>query len=526
MPTIDVAVPCYNYARYLRDAVESILTQSHKDLRVLIIDNGSQDASGDVARQLAAEDARVGVKVFERNIGQHACYNAGIDWASGDYFFLLDADDLLTPGSLERGVAIMEENTDIVFSYSTELFMGLDGEHRPAPDTSPCEAAWSVISGEDFVRRRCGDPRNIVGAPTVLRRNSAQKRIGHYRASLPYTDDLEMWLRLATVGSVAKANVPQGIRRVHASQASEPYREVPARDFAERVAAFESFFTHEGAAMPQAHELLRLVKTTIGMEVFWYGLGRHREGDRANAVRCVTYGIKLYPLATVPRLFKWLASGEVSLQEAGAYLRALVPGARRARRPHDGWGSGAAQIRQPSRRTLRGRPVDQIAVCVIIAARNAQDTIAKAVRSALAQDHVQRGLRRGRLLSRSYRIGRLVGAGRQRTPAHPDGEAKSRPGRGAQPGARPLRRTVLLRARCGRLHAAWTDGSPDRKPGRRLGSDRRRHHHSAGRGAAQLRAPARRRCRRRACAGCGKLPAGQYFPPRAAARRTGLSEAP
>ena len=326
IPTVDIAVPCYNYARFLRDAVESILKQSFRDLRVLIIDNGSHDASGDVARRLAAEDERVDMRVFTRNIGPHGCYNAGLDWASADYIFLLDADDLLTPGSLERGVAIMEQNNNIAFSYSAELFMGLGDDAHSVPSIAPKPMEWRITPGAEFVRQRCCDPRNIVGAPTVLRRTSAQKRIGHYRASLPYTDDLEMWLRLATVGDVAEANTPQGIRRVHGAQASEAYREVPARDFVERIAAFESFFAHEGAAMADAGEMLALVRKTIGEEVFWYGRGRHREGDRANAALCIKYGLELYPLANVPRLLKWLLSGEASLHEAGVYLSTLVPG--------------------------------------------------------------------------------------------------------------------------------------------------------------------------------------------------------
>jgi GT2 family glycosyltransferase len=326
MARIDVAIPCYNYARFVRDAAESVLTQSFRDVRVLIIDNGSQDASLDVARALAAEDDRVEIRSFPQNIGPHGCYNAGVDWASGDYFFLLDADDLLTPGSLERGVAIMEQNAEIAFVYSKELFMDMDGKYNIPPAEAPGELACRLIPGDEFVRQRCHDPRNIVGAPTVLRRTSAQKKIGHYRPSLPYTDDLEMWLRLATLGAVAEANMPQGIRRVHMSQASEPYRAVPVRDFAERVAAFESFFAHEGAAMPDARELLAVVKKTIGMEVFWYGRGRHREGDRANAACCIEYSLKLYPVATAPRLLKWLLSGEVSLHDAGTYLSALIPG--------------------------------------------------------------------------------------------------------------------------------------------------------------------------------------------------------
>jgi len=329
MPTVDVAVPCYNYARFLRDAVESILTQSHRDLRVLIIDNGSTDGSHDVARRLAAEDDRVGLRSFARNAGRHAAYKAGVDWASGDYFFLLDADDLLTPGSLERGVAIMEQNAEIAFAYSAELLIGLDADDGNCSSPAPEQPAWRVISGETFIRQRCRDPRNTIGAPTVLRRTSAQTQAGPYRASLHHTDDLEMWLRLAMLGSVAEANLPQGIRRLHEAQASEPYRQVPVRDFVERVAAFESFFAHEGAAMPDARELLARARKTIGRDAFWCGRWRHREGDAANALRCIKYGLELNPVANTVRLLKWLLSPEVSVPESASYLSALVTGAGR-----------------------------------------------------------------------------------------------------------------------------------------------------------------------------------------------------
>lgn len=324
MPTVDVAVPCYNYAHFLRDAVESILAQSHRDLRVLIIDNGSTDASGAVARQLAAEDERVSVRALPRNIGPHGCYNAAVDWASAPYFFLLDADDLLIPGSLERGVAVMEQNAGLAFCFSTELFMGLNGDPYTRPAFTPRDPAWRITNGADFIRERCRDPRNVVGAPTVLRRTAVQKRIGHYRPALPFTDDFEMWLRLATAGNVAQADTPQGIRRVHGAQASEAYREVPARDFLAIVAAFESFFAHEGASLPDARALLSQVRKSIGEELFWYGRGRHREGDRGNAALCIKYGLQLHPFANAPRLLKWLLSGEVPLSEAAQYVSALI----------------------------------------------------------------------------------------------------------------------------------------------------------------------------------------------------------
>lgn len=100
--SIDIVVPCYQYARFLRDCVTSVLTQDIQNLRVLVIDDASNDNSAEIAAQLASEDPRVEVSIHRSNRGHIATYNEGIDWASSDYFLLLSADDLLAPGSSAR----------------------------------------------------------------------------------------------------------------------------------------------------------------------------------------------------------------------------------------------------------------------------------------------------------------------------------------------------------------------------------------------------------------------------------------
>jgi glycosyltransferase involved in cell wall biosynthesis len=323
MARVDIAVPCYNYGRFLRDCAGSILSQSHKNLRLLIIDNASTDDSLAVARQLAAEDARVEIRAHPKNLGPHASYNFGLDWASGDYFYLLDADDLLTPGSLECSVAIMEQNHDIAFAHGRELCLTLAAGEKPAIEPEPLDPAWEIVGGAEFIKRRCRDPRNTIGAPTVLRRVSAQKRIGYYRPSLPYTDDFEMWLRLATLGRVAETPRAQGIRRVHSGQATESYRKLPARDFVEHMAAIDSFFANEGRGIKDCAKLHHLARRTIAVNSLWYGLWRSGEGDKKNAELCIQYGVKLYPWLTVPRLIKRALTGKIGWRETRGYLSAL-----------------------------------------------------------------------------------------------------------------------------------------------------------------------------------------------------------
>ena len=99
MSSVDIAIPCYQYGRYLRDCVASVLSQDIDDLRILIIDNASTDNSVAIARQLAAEDARVSLLARSQNLGPHASFNAGVDWAAARYFMVLCADDLLAPAA-------------------------------------------------------------------------------------------------------------------------------------------------------------------------------------------------------------------------------------------------------------------------------------------------------------------------------------------------------------------------------------------------------------------------------------------
>ena len=220
---IDVVVPCYQYGRFLRDSVGSILNQEVAGLRVLIVDNASTDESLEVAQQLAIEDSRVEVVAHKSNLGQQASYNEGIDWASADYFMILDADDFLAPGCLQRALSLLDRDPGLVFCHGAEWHMV--GGVMPALDTAVAQGAdWQLVRGTDFIRTLCAKGYNLVGSTTVVRRTGAQKEAGYYVPHLNYANDMNMWLRLALLGNVAETNVVQGIRRIHSGQMTEFYR--------------------------------------------------------------------------------------------------------------------------------------------------------------------------------------------------------------------------------------------------------------------------------------------------------------
>jgi glycosyltransferase involved in cell wall biosynthesis len=290
---------------YLRSCVTSILTQGVKDLRILIIDNCSTDDSVAVARQLSAEDPRVQVVAHVKNVGPTASYNEGIEWASAEYFMLLDADDLLAPGCIARALEVMEARPEIGFAYGFEALLYPDGSmHEPQANAG--DAEWQVISGRAFIESVCRSPTCFVGAPTVLRRTAAQKRAGYYRPELPYTDDLEMWLRLATAGSVASTGMIQGIRRVHALQMSSDYRKSMVRDFRAREDAFESFFTNEGRALPDSARLQAHSRRNLGAHAYWSAISHLFRGYPSEALQLIGFSLSRRPSAALLPPISWL----------------------------------------------------------------------------------------------------------------------------------------------------------------------------------------------------------------------------
>jgi glycosyltransferase involved in cell wall biosynthesis len=201
MPSVDVVIPSYQYGRYLRACVESVLNQGIQDLRVLIIDNASTDNSVEVARELVAEDPRVDLIARTRNLGRYTSYNEGIDWASSDYFLMLCADDLLMPGILSSALTTMERNPDVVFAIGEDLRILQDEATLPVHYPPIADVQWTISKGRQFIELCCARPRASV-APIM--RTSAQKAAGYHRANLPFNDDVELLLRLACLGNVAE----------------------------------------------------------------------------------------------------------------------------------------------------------------------------------------------------------------------------------------------------------------------------------------------------------------------------------
>ena len=115
---ISVVVPIYNVERYLHRALDSILSQTHKDWEAILVDDGSTDGSGRIAEEYAAKDPRFKV-IHKDNGGQSDARNVAMNHIRGEYLVFLDADDFLHPQLMSLCLEAMQrDNSDLVcFTY-------------------------------------------------------------------------------------------------------------------------------------------------------------------------------------------------------------------------------------------------------------------------------------------------------------------------------------------------------------------------------------------------------------------------
>lgn len=139
---ITVIIPVYNAARWLEAAVQSVLRQTGIEQEVIAIDDGATDSSGAILDELARQDARV--RVFHQaNAGQGAARNHGLEQATGDYVYFMDADDeLCASDALARlAQAMAREQLDLLF---------FDAETRMDPGV---DIASDIVRADSYIRR-------------------------------------------------------------------------------------------------------------------------------------------------------------------------------------------------------------------------------------------------------------------------------------------------------------------------------------------------------------------------------------
>ena len=192
-------IPAHNAEAYLVRAVESVLAQSFADHEVVVVDDGSTDATARIASELAAKDDRVRVVHHEKNKGLSAARNTALEAARGEYLSMLDADDIMLPTQLEVLLgALRESNCGLVFA-SYELFDDtgvIEKDHVDEVDRIRFGASTGTALRvlEPFAALL---PGNFISNSCVLVQTERARDIEGWDTSLKVGADRVFYLRLS-----------------------------------------------------------------------------------------------------------------------------------------------------------------------------------------------------------------------------------------------------------------------------------------------------------------------------------------
>jgi glycosyltransferase involved in cell wall biosynthesis len=184
-PGVSVVVATYNYGRYLRGAVDSVLAQTFRDHEIIIVDDGSDDDTAEVIQPYLA-DARIRYLRTD-HLGQPRAKNAGIRLARAPLIAILDADDLWLPAKLERQVALFRADSELGVVYTRRHRIDPDG--RGLPYVQPVLYRGDVL--EEMFRN------NFICHSSVMIRRAVLDRVGLFDESIPLAIDFDLWLRAA-----------------------------------------------------------------------------------------------------------------------------------------------------------------------------------------------------------------------------------------------------------------------------------------------------------------------------------------
>lgn len=173
VPKVSIVVPNYNGEAYLRETIESVQAQTFSDWEMIVVDDGSTDASAAIVREYSARDPRVRLLALGRNYGCPAIpRNFGIEAARGDYIAFLDSDDLWHPRKLEIQLAhLARSGTRFVSSRMRDFRKSVEISHLIA-DPEPAEKCRTRrIEHVTLLRKNIIPTSSVVAAREILRRH-------------------------------------------------------------------------------------------------------------------------------------------------------------------------------------------------------------------------------------------------------------------------------------------------------------------------------------------------------------------
>ncbi|HEV2417579.1 MAG TPA: glycosyltransferase [Terriglobia bacterium] len=227
MPTVSVIVPNYNHARFLRKRIDSVLRQTFQDFELILLDDCSTDDSRSILSSYAA-DPRVRIEFNDANSGStFKQWNKGVRLARGEYVWIAESDDYADPRLLERLIAVLGSDPQVVFVncrswrvYADDRVDGYADSHLVALNPDKWANDFSA-DGREECRNYFVHLNPVFNASSVLFRKAVYDEVQGADESLHFCGDWKLWAAMALKGQVAHISEPLNYYRVHDATVTE-----------------------------------------------------------------------------------------------------------------------------------------------------------------------------------------------------------------------------------------------------------------------------------------------------------------
>jgi glycosyltransferase involved in cell wall biosynthesis len=209
-PEVSVLMSCYNGARWLHEAIDSVLAQTFEDFEFILVDDGSTDETWNIIQSYRDQDQRM-VAISKKNTGLADSLNLGIARARGAWIARLDADDLCEPTRIEEQLDFVRNHADVVLLGAG--FIEIDEQGRSM------KKHLYPLRHRELVRHLERLQRFFPHSSALFRRRIAQDA-GCYNHLFRKSQDWDLWLRLAERGRIASLENCLVVVRKHSEQIS------------------------------------------------------------------------------------------------------------------------------------------------------------------------------------------------------------------------------------------------------------------------------------------------------------------
>jgi glycosyltransferase involved in cell wall biosynthesis len=226
-PKVSILIPTYNGARYIEACLDSVLSQTYKDIEILVVDDGSTDATFEILERYAANDQRIRLVRNEHNLGLVGNWNRCIELAQGEWIKFVFQDDWIEPECLEAMLDATKLNGSIVacqrnFAFGEGVSESTRQHYLNFPTLSSLFSDTAMISAEAYSEAVMDHfAINFVGEPTaVMLHRSVFKKFKLFNPRLIQLCDFEFWTRIAVHTGIAYVPQPLATFRVHKDSTS------------------------------------------------------------------------------------------------------------------------------------------------------------------------------------------------------------------------------------------------------------------------------------------------------------------